>query len=53
MDDDAAHTLATVTSVKVGEGKKSEKSLKEKRAVKRAKTAEPSPTDDHLHLKKR
>ena len=27
VDDDAAHTLATVTSVKVGEGKKAEKSL--------------------------
>ena len=27
VDDDAAHTLATVTSVKAGEGKKSEKSL--------------------------
>src|SRR3979411_401230 len=27
VDDDAARTLATVTSVKVGEGKKSEKSL--------------------------
>ena len=27
VDDDAAHTLATVTSVKVSEGKKSEKSL--------------------------
>ena len=27
VDDDAARTLATVTSTKVGEGKKSEKSL--------------------------
>ena len=27
VDDDSARTLATVTSVKVGEGKKSEKSL--------------------------
>ena len=27
VDDDTAHTLATVTSVKVSEGKKSEKSL--------------------------
>ncbi len=27
VDDDAAHTLATVTSTKIGEGKKSEKSL--------------------------
>jgi large subunit ribosomal protein L18 len=27
VDDDAAHTLATVTSVKLGEGKKAEKSL--------------------------
>jgi|SRR4051812_14744698 large subunit ribosomal protein L18 len=27
VDDDAAHTLATVTSTKVGEGKKAEKSL--------------------------
>jgi large subunit ribosomal protein L18 len=27
VDDDAARTLATVTSVKVGEGKKAEKSL--------------------------
>jgi large subunit ribosomal protein L18 len=27
VDDDAAHTLATVTSVKVGEGKKAQKSL--------------------------
>jgi hypothetical protein len=33
--------------------KKSAKSLKEKRAVKRAKTAEPSPTDNLLHPKKR
>ena len=27
VDDDTAHTIATVTSTKVGEGKKSEKSL--------------------------
>lgn len=33
--------------------KKSDKSLKEKRAVRRAKAAEPSPTDNLLHPKKR
>ena len=40
VDDDAARTLATVTSVKVGEGKKAEKSTEVgKRIAERAKAA--------------